>query len=37
MLASIMPREIHVDLNVGLTLVECNREINERDAKAAKR
>ena len=30
MLARIMPREIHADVNAGFTLVECNREIDER-------
>jgi hypothetical protein len=34
MLARIMPREIHADLNAGSTLVECNRWIDEREAKA---
>ncbi|MBT6663445.1 MAG: hypothetical protein HOB58_09880 [Nitrospina sp.] len=33
----IMPREIHADVNAGFTLVECNREIDEREAQAAKR
>jgi len=33
MLARIMPREIHADVNAGLTLVECNREIDEREAR----
>jgi hypothetical protein len=37
MLARIMPKETHADVNAGLTLVECNREIDEREAKAAKR
>ena len=37
MLARIMPREIHADVNAGFTLVECNREIDEREAQAAKR
>ena len=37
MLERIMPREIHADVNAGFTLVECNREIDEREAKAAKR
>ena len=31
-LARLMPREIHVDVNVGVSLVECNREIDEREA-----
>jgi hypothetical protein len=34
MLARIMPREIHADVNAGFTLVECNREIDEREASA---
>ena len=34
MLARIMPREIHADVNAGFTLVECNREIDEREAQA---
>ena len=29
-----MPREIHADVNAETSLVECNREIDERDAKA---
>ena len=29
-----MPREIHADVNTGFTLVECNREKDEREAKA---
>ena len=33
-LARLMPREIHADVNAGSTLVECNREIDEREAKA---
>ena len=37
MLAWIMPREIHADVNAGFTLVECNREIDEREAQAGKR
>ena len=37
MLARIMPREIHAYVNAGFTLVECNREIDEWEAKAAKR
>ena len=32
MLARIMPREINDDVNAGFTLVECNREIDEREA-----
>ena len=34
MLARLTPREIHADVNAGFTLVECNREIDEREAKA---
>ena len=34
MLARLMPREIHADVNAGFTLVECNREIDEREAQA---
>ena len=33
-LARLMPREIHADVNAGFTLVECNREIDEREAQA---
>ena len=32
-LARLMPRKIHADVNAGFTLVECNREIDEREAK----
>jgi hypothetical protein len=31
MLARIMPREILADVNAGFTLVECLRELNERE------
>jgi hypothetical protein len=34
MLARLMPREINADLNAGFTLIECSREIDEREAKA---
>jgi hypothetical protein len=34
MLARLMPRGIHADVNVGFTLVECTREIDEREAQA---
>jgi hypothetical protein len=34
MLARLMPREIHADVNAGFTLVECNPEIDEREAQA---
>ena len=27
-----MPREIHADVNTGVSLVECLREIDEREA-----
>jgi hypothetical protein len=33
-LARLMPREIHADVNAGTSLVECNREIDEREAQA---
>tara|TARA_Y100001936_G_scaffold29354_1_gene27527 strand:+ start:1576 stop:1686 length:111 start_codon:yes stop_codon:yes gene_type:complete len=36
MLARLMPREIHADVNAGYSLVECLREIEEREAKAEK-
>ena len=32
-LARLMPREIHADVNTGVSLVECLREIDEREAK----
>ena len=32
-LARLMPREIHADVNAGFTLVECLRELDERRAK----
>jgi hypothetical protein len=34
MLARLMPREIHADVNAGTSIVECLREIEEREAKA---
>ena len=34
MLARLIPKEIHADVNAGFTLVECNREIDEREAQA---
>jgi len=34
MLARLMPREIDADVNAGTSLVECNREIDERKAQA---
>jgi len=37
MLARIMPREIYANVNAGVSLVECLREIDERVAQAAKR
>ena len=33
MVARLMPREIHADVNTGISLVECLREIDEREAK----
>ena len=36
MLARLMPREIHADVNTGTSLVECLREIEEWEAKAKK-
>ena len=33
MLARLMPREIHANVNAGISLVECLREIEEREAK----
>jgi len=33
MLARLMPREIHADVNAGYSLVECLREMEERRAK----
>ena len=33
MLARIMPREIHADVNAGYSLVELLQEIDEREAK----
>ena len=35
-LARLMPREIHADVNAGYSLVEGLREIDEREAQAAK-
>jgi hypothetical protein len=32
MLARLMQREIHANVNIGVSLVECNREIDEREA-----
>ena len=37
MMARIMPREIHANVNAGVSLVECLREIDERVVQAAKR
>ena len=34
MLARLMPREIHADVNAGYSLVELLQEIDEREAKA---
>ena len=36
MLARIMPREIHANVNAGVSLVESLREIDEREAKHEK-
>ena len=33
MLARLMPREIHADVNAGYSLVECLREMEKRRAK----
>jgi hypothetical protein len=33
MLARLRPRAIHVGVNAGTSLVECLREIDEREAK----
>ena len=33
MLARLMPREVHADVSAGNSLVECLREIEEREAK----
>ena len=33
-LARLMPREIHANVNTGVSLVECLREIDEREAQA---
>ena len=35
-LARIVPREIHADVNTGVSLVECLHEIDEREAKHEK-
>ena len=34
MLARLMPREIKADVNTGVSLIECLREIDEREASA---
>ena len=34
MLAGLIPREIHAYVNAGFTLVECLREIDQREAQA---
>jgi len=34
MLARLMPREIKADVNTGVSLIECLREIDEREANA---
>ena len=33
MLARLMPREIHADVNAGYSLIECLREMEERRAR----
>ncbi len=33
MLAKLLPREVHADVNAGYSLVECLREMEERRAK----
>ena len=37
MLARLMPREIHADVNAGYSLVELLQEIEEREAKHEER
>ena len=37
MLARLIPKEIHADVNAGYSLVELLQEIDERDAKARER
>ena len=37
MLARLMPREIHADVNAGTCLVKCLREIEKRRAKPEER
>ena len=34
MLVRLMPREIHTDVNAGISLVELLQEIDEQEAKA---
>ena len=34
LLARLMPREIHADVNAGYSLIELLQEIDEREAKA---
>ena len=34
MLARLMPTEIKADVNTGVSLIECLREIDEREANA---
>ena len=36
MLARLMPREIKADVNTAYSLIECLREIDEREANAEK-
>jgi hypothetical protein len=33
-LVKLLPREIHANVNAGVSLVECLREIDEREANA---
>jgi hypothetical protein len=33
MVAKLLPREVHADVNAGYSLVECLREMEERRAK----
>ena len=33
MLAGLMPREVHTNVNTGVSIVECLRKLDEREAK----
>ena len=33
MLAGLMPREVHANVNTGVSIVECLRELDAREAK----